>query len=132
MDGPGNRCRHVTVAALLAVAVAGPASGEERFPEFSGETVQSGREIWLENCRGCHGDGTADAPRPEIYEQWRARIKQPREVLYRHAIEGFFGPDYSMMPPRGGNPSLSDAAVQSAVDYMVQLAEFYRPPAEQQ
>ena len=131
MAGSGNICRYATVTALLAVAVAGPASGDERFPVFGGKILQSGREIWLENCLGCHGDGTADAPRPEIYEEWRTRIEQPREVLYRHAIEGFFGPDYSMMPPRGGNPSLSDAAVQSAVDYMLQLAEFYRPSAKQ-
>lgn len=132
MANPGNIGRHIAVTALLAVAAAGPASSDERFPVFSGDLLQSGRETWLDNCLGCHGDGTADAPRPRIYEEWRARIEQPRDVLYRHAIEGFFGPDYSMMPPRGGNPLLSDTAVQSAVDYMLQLVEFYRTSAEQE
>lgn len=129
MGTPAKTGRHVAATALLIVAVTGPAGGDERFPVFSG-AHQSGRDIWMENCLGCHGDGTAGAPRPELYAEWRTRIEQPREVLYRHAIEGFFGPDYSMMPPRGGNPSLSDAAVRSAVDYMLRLAEFYRPSKE--
>ena len=41
------------------------------------------------------------------------------------AIAGFFGPDYSYMPPRGGNPQLSDDQVRSAVDYMTRLAQHY-------
>ena len=46
-------------------------------------------------------------------------------VLYDHAINGFFGPDYTMMPERGGNPDLSDEQVRLAVDYMVALAKHY-------
>lgn len=106
---------------MAAVADAGV-----HFPDFEDPQLRAGRAIWLENCMGCHGDGTADAPRPDRFEEWAQRIQQPREVLYSHAIEGFFGPDYAMMPPRGGNPALSDSQVKQAVDYMLQLVDHFR------
>ena len=46
-------------------------------------------------------------------------------VLYAHAINGFFGPEDTMMPERGGNPELSDTQVRAAVDYMTALAAHY-------
>ena len=45
--------------------------------------------------------------------------------VYDHAINGFFGPDDTMMPERGGNSALTDAEVKAAVDYMVALANYY-------
>ena len=56
---------------------------------------------------------------------WEPRLTQPKAVLYDHAINGFFGPDDTMMPERGGNPELTDEQVRAAVDYMTALAEFY-------
>lgn len=113
-------------AMLLMASMAVAADAGMHFPEFEDQTLRDGRAIWMETCKGCHGDGTADAPRPYRYVEWEQRIKQPREVLYSHAIEGFFGPDYAMMPPRGGNPALTDAQVKLAVDYMVRLVEHFR------
>ena len=60
-----------------------------------------------------------------IPDDWRQRVKKSRVELYRHAIEGFIGPDYSVMPPRGGNEELNDDEVKAAVDYMLFLANFY-------
>ena len=97
----------------------------DRYQGFSAPLLQSGRTLWLENCEGCHGWGIADAPIPMQPDDWRERLHQPRSVLYGHAINGFFGPDDSMMPKRGGNPSLTDHQVQLAVDYMVALAQFH-------
>ena len=57
--------------------------------------------------------------------EWAPRVAKGKAVLYDHAINGFFGPDDTMMPERGGNPALSDAEVKAAVDYMVALANFY-------
>ena len=58
-------------------------------------------------------------------DQWQARVIKNRQLLYAHAINGFFGPDDTMMPERGGNPELTDEQVKLAVDYMVELAKFY-------
>lgn len=92
----------------------------------SGNTsLQQGRILWLENCEGCHGYGIADAPIPMRPDEWKHRVAKGRDLLYRHAIEGYIGEDYSMMPARGGNDQLDDEQVKAAVDYMLFLANFY-------
>ena len=112
---------------ILALALSPQAAhGEGAPPGLTGGSLETGRAVWLENCLGCHGDGTAGAPRPSRHDEWEARMAQKREVLYQHAIEGFFGPDYAMMPPRGGNEDLTDAEVMAAVDYMLGLVEYLR------
>lgn len=92
---------------------------------FNSKQLELGREIWIENCKGCHAYGTAGAPVPMIKEDWKPRVTKDISVLYAHAINGFFGPDDTMMPERGGNPNLSDKEVKLAVDYMLKLAIFY-------
>ena len=54
------------------------------------------------------------------------RIAQQRQTLYRHAIDGFVGADYAIMPARGGNDELTDAEVKAAVDYMLGLVDYFR------
>jgi len=103
------------------VLAAGPAD----YREFPQPGLAQGRTLWLENCEGCHGYGIGGAPIPMRPRDWEARLKQPRETLYVHAINGFFGPDDSMMPARGGNDELTDEQVMAAVNYMVELAGFY-------
>ena len=98
---------------------------EAQFIKFDDESLTKGREVWLDNCKGCHGFGIAGAPIPMNPDDWRKRVSKLRAVLYQHAIEGFFGEDDTMMPERGGNPDLSDSQVKSAVDYMVALAIYY-------
>ena len=111
---------------LLCLATAtAAAGGGDPYVAFEGATLTQGRVLWLENCEGCHGYGIAGAPVPMEPAAWRPRLDQPTEVLYRHAIDGFFGPDDTYMPPRGGNPKLSDDQVRSAVDYMAALARHY-------
>ena len=112
---------------LLAVALSTcPVSADTSvYREFPEPTLTQGRVIWLDNCEGCHGYGTAGAPIPMQPEEWRPRLAKDRATLYRHAIEGFFGEDDTMMPPRGGNDSLSDQEVRAAVDYMAALALSY-------
>ena len=95
------------------------------YPQLQGEGLAEGRSIWIANCEGCHGYGIAGAPVPMKPSQWRARLAKGKPVLYAHAINGFFGPDDTLMPERGGNPELSDAQVRAAVDYMTALASYY-------
>lgn len=110
---------------LLSMAAAGAGASDQAYPELAGDRLAQGRALWLENCEGCHAYGIAGAPVPMEPEAWRARLEQPRAVLYRHAIDGFFGPDDTMMPPRGGKDSLTDHEVEAAVDYMAALARYY-------
>jgi len=101
------------------------------YRHFDGQSLTEGRVVWLANCEGCHGYGIAGAPIPMEPDEWRHRLRQDRATLHRHAIDGFFGPDGTMMPPRGGNESLTDNQVRVAVDYMATLADYYLQPTEQ-
>lgn len=114
---------------VLAMFVANSVYANEHYvlpdDENSTQSINKGRAIWLQNCEGCHGYGIADAPVPMRPEEWRFRLAKGKEVLYQHAINGYIGPDYSMMPARGGNENLNDEQVKQAVDYMLFLAGYY-------
>jgi len=69
-------------------------------------------KLFEEKCNACHGN-KAIAPVPGDKEAWAPRIKQGKETLYKHAINGFQG-----MPPKGGT-NLPDADIKGIVDYMV-------------
>ncbi len=117
--------------ALIACLVAGGAQADPPAYPVLDPALAQGRAVWLDNCEGCHGYGIAGAPIPMQPDDWRERLDQERGVLYRHAIDGFFGPDDTFMPPRGGNERLGDAEVRAAVDYMAALARSYIQQTEQ-
>ena len=91
----------VPVAAAPSVSVSAPASAD-------------GKGTYTSACFACHGTGAAGAPKLGDKGAWKARIAQGNDTLLDHAINGFKG-----MPAKGGNASLSDAAVKAAVKYMV-------------
>ena len=66
---------------------------------------------------GCHTSGAGGAP-TLVAAQWTARIAQGADTLHRHAIEGYTGAA-GVMPPKGGNPALTDEQVIATVDWMV-------------
>lgn len=113
------------VAALLAVAPGATAADPDAYVAFADPPLEAGRTVWLANCEGCHGYGVAGAPIPMKPREWVGRLAKDRAILYDHAINGFFGPEHTMMPARGGNPDLTDEQVKAAVDYMAALAEHY-------
>lgn len=111
--------------AMTSTSAPAEAAGGVPYIEFQETRLAQGRTVWLGTCEGCHGYGIGGAPIPMRPAHWRPRLAKAMPELYNHAIEGFFGPDYSYMPPRGGNPQLSDDQVRSAVDYMTRLARHY-------
>ena len=50
--------------------------------------------------------------------QWVERIARGNDILKQHAIEGYTG-STGFMPAKGGSIHLSDAEVESAVEFMV-------------
>lgn len=113
---------HAVALVLSVAALSGPVLGaDEAYPSLDGPGLAQGRSVWLNTCRACHGEGFADAPPVADRAAWAPRVAKGKPTLYKHALEGFFGPMSSMMPPRGGNPKLSDEEVRLAVDYMVAL-----------
>lgn len=126
------------VAALAAVGIAGwfafrPADGPppippegldgfvtiERLPMPKDPELIKGRAVWGGTCQGCHGIGAAGSPKITNRLKWASRIAKGMDALTEHAIQGFFGPTGTQMPPKGGNPKLTDDQVRAAVRFMV-------------
>jgi len=80
--------------------------------------IDSGKKVFDTTCMVCHGTGVAGAPKFGDKTLWAPRIAQGNETLYMHALNGFTGKS-GVMPPRGGNTTLTDSDVKAAVDYMV-------------
>ncbi len=76
-----------------------------------------GKSVFGKTCSMCHAAGVAGAPKPGDKADWGPRIAQGKDVLYKHALEGFTGAK-GMMPARGGGASLTDDEVKAAVDFM--------------
>ena len=72
-----------------------------------------GKAVFEANCKMCHGGTIPGAPGIGKKDEWAPRIKQGKETLHKHALEGF-----NTMPAKGGNTSLSDDEVKAAADYM--------------
>ncbi|HEX5126805.1 MAG TPA: c-type cytochrome [Rhodocyclaceae bacterium] len=77
-----------------------------------------GKKVFESVCTACHTPGAAGAPKFGDKAAWAPRIATGIDSLYHSALNG-----KNVMPPRGGNPSLSDAEVKAAVDYMVAAAK---------
>ena len=91
-------------AAPAAVAAAAPAAGD----------LALGEKVYSATCLACHGAGVLGAPKTGDKAGWEARVAKGAAALHKTAIDGV-----NMMPPRGGNPSLTDADVTAAVDFML-------------
>lgn len=76
-----------------------------------------GKSVYGKTCAMCHAAGVAGAPKPGDKADWAPRIAQGKDLLYKHAMEGFTG-SKGMMPARGGSATLTDDEVKAAVDYM--------------
>ena len=80
--------------------------------------VRDGQQVYKASCVACHDAGIAGAPKLGDQGQWAKRIAKGLDALYGSAVNGMQG-GTGVMPPKGGNPALSDAEVKAAVDYMV-------------
>ena len=83
-------------------------------PVMAASSGVDGKGTYQSACFACHGTGAAGAPKVGDKAAWKKRIAKGSKILLDHAINGFKG-----MPAKGGNASLSDAAVKAAVEYMV-------------
>jgi cytochrome c5 len=87
--------------------------------------ARSGEAVYKETSQACHAAGVLNAPKLGDKATWSARIAHGLEVMTQNAIKGI-----RQMPPRGGNPELTDAEVERAVVFMANQsgASFKEPP----
>lgn len=96
----------VTDPAALQVAAA---------PAAAKRTPLSGEQVVTQVCAACHASGVLDAPKSHDVATWDAREKAAggTDALLQSAIRG-----KGTMPPRGGDPKLTDEEIGSAIEIM--------------
>ncbi|MBL8386564.1 MAG: cytochrome c5 family protein [Burkholderiales bacterium] len=86
----------------------------------------TGEQVYAQVCKACHESGAANAPKMGDKTAWAPRIKEGLETLLKDSIKGV-----GAMPPRGGNPDLSDYELTRAIVHMANAsgASFKEPAA---
>lgn len=74
---------------------------------------KTGEAVYAEVCASCHTGGLLNAPKLGNAGDWGKRNAQGFDTLVKNAINGI-----RTMPPRGGNPDLSDIEMSRVVAYM--------------
>ncbi|CAM4204920.1 c-type cytochrome [Vreelandella rituensis] len=92
----------------------GTASAPAQAASGGGDEID-GAGIYNNVCMACHETGAAGAPIRGVEEAWMDRKAQGFATLLEHSINGI-----GAMPPRGGNPNLSDEEMRAAVAYLVE------------
>jgi cytochrome c5 len=112
----GNTGRAAMQAAADAAAKAAASQ-----VAYGGTT--DGKAIYDHLCTSCHASGVAGAPKTGDKGAWGPRLAEGIDTLVKHAIEGYHGPDGNFMPPKGGNPALTDEQVTNAVHWLADQAK---------
>jgi cytochrome c5 len=91
-----------SVATLLVLAAAPAHAGAD------------GLSVFNQNCAMCHVPGLANSPKLGDKAAWAPRVALGRDALLKSAIAG-----KGAMPPRAGNPKLTDDEVAAGLDHML-------------
>jgi len=95
-----------------ALAAAQPAQAEAA-PESGAEAIDGG-QVYNSLCMTCHDAGVAGAPITGSEELAQRASEKGVDTLVTNAINGI-----NVMPPKGGNLSLTDEQVKAAVEFML-------------
>ncbi|WP_246053869.1 c-type cytochrome [Halomonas halmophila] len=112
LEPVGELCLEGQDCGTSAASAGGDTTGSAGGGDMGGEAVYNSA------CVACHDAGVAGAPKIGDSQAWSTRLEKGTETLYSHAINGF-----NAMPAKGGNPNLSDAEVEAAVDYLIENSQ---------
>ncbi len=111
---PGSSPTNTAVDSTRTPALAGAASIAPGAAVAARATSLSGRDVYRQVCQSCHDNGKSGSPRLDDLAGWSNRLEHGRRELYASALNG-----KGAMPARGGERSLSDEEVRSAVDFII-------------
>lgn len=81
------------------------------------QEIRAGKAVYESVCAACHATGVLNAPKFGDKKAWAKLIAEGQTELTAEAIKGV-----RQMPPRGGNPDLSDIEFARAVAYLANQA----------
>jgi len=90
-----------------------PAAKKQPAPEKT-----AGQKTYETTCMACHLMGVANAPKLGDKNAWSPRLAKGNDALLASVVNGL-----NAMPPRAGNPKLTDADIQQAIAYMVEKSQ---------
>ena len=104
---------------LLTVAILPLALGAAPLAAAADGAVSSGEQTVAHVCSVCHEQGLLGAPQIGDASAWKARLDRAGSVdrLAESAANG-----RGNMPPRGGQPGLSNDDLKAAIRYMLSLS----------
>ncbi len=88
--------------------------------------VNAGQAIYSQTCIACHGaNGKGAIPGVADLTKGDGALSKPDAALLNSITDGFQRPGSALaMPPRGGNPTLTEEDVEAVLAYL--RAEFGR------
>ena len=94
---------------------------------YAQDDIRAGEELYMDNCMICHSDdGTGAMPGVSDLTLNRRWAEQPETRTVTEIKQGFDSPELAVsMPPKGGNPDLTDSDLLKIVHYM--KSEFIEP-----
>jgi cytochrome c5 len=104
-----------TEAAKSAADQVAAATGSAATAVAAATTGKDGEEVYKGVCFACHSTGVANAPKVGDAAAWTERAKRGMDSLMETSIKG-----KGAMPARGGNPSISDADLRNAIQWMLE------------
>jgi c(7)-type cytochrome triheme protein len=100
------------------VAAPAPAGAAPKSPMDPGSKAavdaMGGKAVYDSVCVACHATGVLGAPKLGDVAAWKARIAPGLTALVANARDG-----KGSMPPKGGNPALTEEQLVGAVMYMM-------------
>jgi cytochrome c5 len=73
-----------------------------------------GKAVYESTCVACHASGVANAPKLGDKAAWGPRLAAGKDALLKSVLAG-----KGAMPPKAGNPKLTEAEAKAAIDHML-------------
>jgi len=121
IDTTGGGAAAQAAAAPPAQAASAPAPAAPTAASVAkgdGTSGADGKAVYNRVCVACHQAGVAGAPKLGDQAAWAPRLAAGADALYTSVLKG-----KGAMPPKGGQPSVPDADIKAAVDYMIAAAK---------
>ena len=96
------------------VAAAAPVAAQTQAQAASEPAAGDGEAVYNSACVACHLAGVAGAPKLGDKAAWEGRLSVGEDALVQSVVKG-----KGAMPPKAGNPSLTEEQIRAAVQHMV-------------
>ncbi|HJT62596.1 MAG TPA: c-type cytochrome [Burkholderiales bacterium] len=112
----GAKFKEKPAAAPAKQQAAAPAQQAAAPTQQAAPTPQKadGKAVYDKVCFACHQVSVANSPKLGDKAAWAPRIQTGLDSLMQSVIKG-----KGAMPPKAGNPALTDAEIRAAVEFMV-------------